>query len=368
MTIHLESVSKAYGGRSVIKDLDLTVEDGEWVALVGPSGSGKSTILSMIAGLTSVTGGSIRIAGRDVTALAPQDRDVAMVFQSYALYPHMTVRQNIAFGLKTRKVPKAEIATRIARAAQQLGLEELLDRRPGQLSGGQRQRVAMGRAIVREPSAFLLDEPLSNLDTELRGRVRTELSQMRDRLRVSSVYVTHDQVEAMTLGHRVAVLRDGVLQQVGTGTDLYENPANRFVAGFIGRVPINFVDGVVLRDGGVEVCGAALPVRCPDLGREWNNRPITVAVRPTALEASEQCRDREAPRITGRVGLIEDLGSEKIVQIQSAHGDGEVTLSACLPGAVQVWQGELCELAIDPASLYFFDAESGTSLGRNSVS
>src|SRR2546430_14940485 len=239
----LTDLSKVFHGGTVALDhVNLTVADGEFIVLVGPSGCGKSTLLRMIAGLEDATDGTISIDGRDVTELPPRSRDVAMVFQSYALYPHMSVRENLGYGLKVRKTPKKEAAERVARAAKLLGLEEMLDRKPGALSGGQRQRVAMGRAIVREPKAFLMDEPLSNLDAMLRVSMRSELARMHDRLSTTTVYVTHDQIEAMTLGNRVAVLRDGVLQQLDTPQKLYHRPLNVFVAAFIGSPAMNLVE------------------------------------------------------------------------------------------------------------------------------
>ena len=252
--IILDRVEKAYaGGVRAVDDLSLDVADGEFMVLVGPSGCGKSTALRSIAGLEEISGGTITIGDRVVNDLPPKDRDIAMVFQNYALYPHMTVEQNLAFGLELRKTPKAEIARRVGEAARMLGLEPYLGRKPGALSGGQRQRVAMGRAIVREPQAFLMDEPLSNLDARLRVSMRASLSQLHERLGVTTVYVTHDQVEAMTLGDRVAVLRDGRLQQVDTPQALYEAPVNLFVAGFIGSPAMNFVTAGLVRDGGPAV-------------------------------------------------------------------------------------------------------------------
>src|SRR5580658_5367426 len=252
--IAFDHVEKVYpGGRRALDDLTLEVTDGEFMVLVGPSGCGKSTALRSIAGLEEITGGTISIGDRIVNDLPPKDRDIAMVFQNYALYPHMTVEQNLAFGLQLRKTPKDEIKRRVDEAAQMLGLEQYLKRKPAALSGGQRQRVAMGRAIVREPQAFLMDEPLSNLDAKLRVSMRGSLKQLHERLGVTTVYVTHDQVEAMTLGDRVAVLRDGRLQQVDTPQALFEAPVNLFVAGFIGSPAMNFVNAELVRDGGPAV-------------------------------------------------------------------------------------------------------------------
>src|SRR5215212_4408197 len=258
--IVLDNVRKEFGaGIVAVDDVNLTIGEGEFMVLVGPSGCGKTTLLRSIGGLEKVTGGTIRIGDRDVTNLQPADRDLAMVFQNYALYPHMTVRKNLGYGLRVRKTKKSEIARRVDEVAKMLGLEQLLDRRPGQLSGGQQQRVAMGRAIIREPAAFLMDEPLSNLDAKLRVGMRTSLQQLHSRLGTTTVYVTHDQVEAMTLGQRVAVMRDGVLQQVDAPQRLYERPANVFVAAFIGSPSMNLLRGTIADDG-VAIGSVVIPL------------------------------------------------------------------------------------------------------------
>jgi ABC-type sugar transport systems, ATPase components len=287
--IVLDQVDKAYTSElKAVNNLSLEIEDGEFMVLVGPSGCGKSTALRMIAGLEDITGGEISIGDRVVNDLAPKDRDIAMVFQNYALYPHMTVEQNLAFGLQLRGTSKAEIKKRVGDAAKMLGLEQFLKRKPAALSGGQRQRVAMGRAIVREPQAFLMDEPLSNLDAKLRVSMRASLNQLHERLGVTTVYVTHDQVEAMTLGDRVCVLREGVLQQVDTPTNLFDNPVNLFVAGFIGSPAMNFVNAELVRDGAttrVTFAGFDLSVPAevfqnkPGLD-DYVGRPIILGIRP----------------------------------------------------------------------------------------
>src|SRR3954471_13419803 len=282
--ITLEQVTKEFsGGVRAVDEVDLTIESGEFLVLVGPSGCGKSTLLRMIAGLEEVTDGRIAIGDRDVTHLSPRDRDIAMVFQNYALYPHLTVERNLAYGLRVRKTPKNEIKRRVGEVAQMLGIEHLLQRRPSALSGGQRQRVAMGRAIVREPRAFLMDEPLSNLDAKLRVSMRAELARLHERLQVTTVYVTHDQVEAMTLGQRVAVLRDGILQQVDTPQQLFHHPANLFVAAFIGTPPMNLVEAEVAEES-VEFAGVRLPL--PPGGVRPGR--VILGIRPQEFSLAEE--------------------------------------------------------------------------------
>src|SRR5687767_8066434 len=305
--ILVERLTKEYpGGVLAVDDVTLRIEDGEFIVLVGPSGCGKSTLLRSIAGLEEVTAGTVRIGGRDVTDLPPRERDVAMVFQSYALYPHMTVRQNLGYGLKVRKSSKAEIAERVDKVARLLRLEELLDRRPAALSGGQRQRVAMGRAIVREPLAFLMDEPLSNLDAKLRVTMRAELASLHARLGATTVYVTHDQVEAMTLGQRVAVMRDGRIQQVDTPQALYRSPVNLFVAAFIGSPAMNLVEARV-EDGAAVFGGLRVPLppeRLPEAGG-----PLVLGIRPESFEDAAFA-DPSLPQIEVDVAVLEDLGSD----------------------------------------------------------
>src|SRR6478609_8920830 len=304
--IHLEHIVKEFTGFTAVDDVSLEIEDGEFLVLVGPSGCGKSTLLRMIAGLDRVTSGRITIGGRDITDHAPKDRDIAMVFQTYALYPHMTVRQNMGYGLKARKTPKAEIARRVGEVAKLLGLEDLLERRPAQLSGGQRQRVAMGRAIAREPQAFLLDEPLSNLDAKLRVGMRASLAQLHHRLGVTTVYVTHDQTEAMTLGQRVAVMRGGKILQVDRPKVLYERPNDLFIAAFIGSPAMNLVEATVDETGvqfgqfHVSFADEVAPTGLPDR--------VVLGIRPEAFEDASFAP--ALPRIPVRVELLEELGSD----------------------------------------------------------
>ena len=298
-----------HSDRPAVDSLDLQVQDGEFLVVVGPSGCGKSTSLRMLAGLEPVTSGRVLIDGVDVTGRRARDRDVAMVFQSYALYPNMTAGENMAFALRNTGVPKAEIRSRVAEAARILQLEDLLERRPAKMSGGQRQRVAMGRAIVRHPKVFCMDEPLSNLDAKLRVSTRAEIANLQKRLGTTTVYVTHDQTEAMTMGHRVAVLRDGRLQQVGTPTDLYERPVNTFVAGFIGSPSINLFDAVPVRDGRALVTDSLhvpVPRGCAGAAPER----VTVGIRPEGVEVVGAQESAGAPRLTVRVTRVERLGSE----------------------------------------------------------
>jgi multiple sugar transport system ATP-binding protein len=364
------------GGVVAVDDVTLRVEDGEFMVLVGPSGCGKSTLLRAIAGLEEVTAGSVAIGGRDVTELAPRARDVAMVFQSYALYPHMTVRQNLGYGLKVRKTGKVEIAERVERVARLLRLDELLDRRPAALSGGQRQRVAMGRAIVREPLAFLMDEPLSNLDAKLRVSMRAELASLHARLGSTMVYVTHDQVEAMTLGQRVAVMRSGRIQQVDTPQALYRDPVNLFVAAFIGSPAMNLVeatlDGEAVGFGGIRI---ALP---PEL-RPAATGNVVLGIRPESFEDAAFA-DPALPQLDAEVAVLEDLGSDahvifpvdapRIEAEELRPADEEEALiagdralfNARVDARTQARPGATLRLAVDPAGFYYFDPETGATL------
>ncbi|MFL5310018.1 MAG: ABC transporter ATP-binding protein [Myxococcales bacterium] len=372
--IVLERVSKVFGGGVVaVDDVSLEIQSGEFLVLVGPSGCGKSTLLRMIAGLEDATGGTISIDGRDVTELPPRSRDVAMVFQSYALYPHMSVRENLGYGLKVRKTPKKEAAERVARAAKLLGLEEMLDRKPGALSGGQRQRVAMGRAIVREPKAFLMDEPLSNLDAKLRVSMRASLASLHSRLRTTTIYVTHDQVEAMTLGQRVAVLRDGRVQQVDTPQALYARPTNLFVAAFIGSPAMNLVEAE-LSDVRLEFAGFSLPIARHTVPEGVHGR-VVVGIRPETFEDAAFA-DPSLPQVDVDVEVVEELGAEThvIFSVDAVPVDvsgvretdeeeamiGERTLfTARVVPTTAAQPGASLRLAVDPSRFHYFDPETG---------
>jgi multiple sugar transport system ATP-binding protein len=385
--IRLEGVTKRYpNGQLAVDGVDLEIADGEFLVLVGPSGCGKTTLLRMIAGLEEVTEGRVLIGGSDVTDAPPKERDVAMVFQSYALYPHLSVRRNIGYPLRLAKLPKDEIDRRVTETARLLQLEGILDRRPGQLSGGQRQRVAMGRAIVRDPKAFLMDEPLSNLDARLRVQMRAEIARLQRDLAATTVYVTHDQVEAMTMGTRVAVLDEGRVQQVDTPKRLYEAPVNLFVATFIGSPAMN------LFRGRIEMNGAGPSVRMGDvrlpLGnapaarwaglREWIDRPVMVGIRPEAFEDAELRADAPADRVVrGSVGLVEMHGAELLAHVtldaptvswrppgedadEPAPADGAAV--ARLSARSRAAAAQPLALAVDTAQVRLFDPDTGRSL------
>ena len=361
-TVTFDHVTKKYGDVLAVDDLNLEIADGEFMVLVGPSGCGKTTSLRMIAGLEEISDGTLRIGERVVNDVPPKDRDIAMVFQSYALYPHMTVRDNMAFGLKLRKVPKADIEKRVAAAAAILSLDKLLDRKPKELSGGQRQRVALGRAIVREPAVFLMDEPLSNLDAKLRVQTRAEIARIHQRLKTTMVYVTHDQIEAMTMGTRIAVMSDGLLQQVGTPQVLYDQPANRFVAGFIGSPSMNFVD-VTLEGSGADakLTGAndlslPLPPRLRDSVTALAGRKIIAGFRPEHLELNDAGPD--AAKFPGRADVVEYLGNEELLHVTAANQD----IVAIVDSSHRVKPGDALTLALPLSKLHLFDAESGASL------
>ncbi len=353
--VQFKEASRIYAGSETpaVDRLSIDIPDGELLVVVGPSGSGKSTALRMLAGLEFIDAGSVHIGDRDVTLVPPKDRDIAMVFQNYALYPQMSVGANMGFALKQQGVPKDERARRVAEAARILDLEPYLDRKPKNLSGGQRQRVAMGRAIVREPQVFLMDEPLSNLDAKLRVQTRTELADLQARLGVTTVYVTHDQVEAMTLGDRVAVLESGILQQVAAPRELYSRPANRFVAGFIGSPAMNLVD--VKPDMGLELGG--VKVLLPnDVAAEAANQPsVTIGVRPEHMELSSE-------GIAGKVTVIEDLGSEAFVHVETKHQGEGLVLVVRAEGETDISRGDNVNVKI-AGPIHVFGAD-GERLGK----
>ncbi|MBB3455046.1 multiple sugar transport system ATP-binding protein [Rhizobium sp. BK313] len=342
--IELSNIRKSFGSLNIIGGVDLRIEDGEFVIFVGPSGSGKSTLLRLVAGLEEVTSGNILIDGEDVTDLGPADRSLSMVFQSYALYPHKTVRGNMAFGLEVARTPKAEIERRVQAAAASLRLETYLDRKPKELSGGQRQRVAIGRAIVRDPVAFLFDEPLSNLDAALRAEMRIEIAKLHQRLGATMIYVTHDQVEAMTLADKIVVLKDGAIQQVGSPIDLYERPANLFVAQFLGSPKMNVFDAAHV-NGGLRIAGTGhlgLPSAQADIAK--------VGARPENITVAAAGQGN----IDGKVDVVERLGSDTYAYI--ALGEGEL-VTVRLPGNARLSVGETVGLVLDMAELHLFDAE-----------
>jgi len=395
--VTFDGISKIYpDGTRAVDSFDLEILDGEFMVLVGPSGCGKTTALRMVAGLEEISEGQLRIGDRVVNELAPRDRDIAMVFQSYALYPHLTVYDNIAFSLRLRKTPKSEIDKRVREAARILGLEQFLDRKPRALSGGQRQRVAMGRAIVRQPHAFLMDEPLSNLDAKLRVQMRAEISGIQRDLEVTTIYVTHDQIEAMTMGDRVAVMRKGELQQVASPQELYDQPVNLFVGGFIGSPAMNMIEGTLERaNGGLAIktgdqsiaLGDEVLSKRPAL-KAYEGREIVVGIRPEDLE--DAAIDTEAPadrRVRGRVELREALGSEIMVHFtveappavtddvrELARDVGEeavveakadashTTLVGRFSPRTEVRKGDVLEVTVDARSLHFFDRDTGMGI------
>ena len=383
--IVLDGVTKVFGEVIAVNSVSLQVHDGEFMVLVGPSGCGKSTVLRMLAGLEEVTAGEISIGGEQVTDLEPKLRDIAMVFQNYALYPHMTVEANLGFGLKLRHMPKDERQRRVLDAASILGLEGLMHRKPSELSGGQRQRVAIGRAMVREPKAFLMDEPLSNLDAKLRVHMRAELQRLHERLGTTTVYVTHDQVEAMTLGDRVAVMRDGILQQVDTPQNLYRHPANLFVAAFIGSPPMNLVEATVSGDR-VAFAGFDLPIQ-PGALAAFDGRTVILGIRPSDIEDAALWHGEDLPTIDVTVDVTEELGSEVNVifrvdappvateEIRAATDEdgGEEILLMAQDHPVCVFcarvdarttsaPGSAIRLTLDPSRFHFFDPASGLAI------
>ena len=355
----LKKVNKVFSGNVIaVKDADLEVADREFVVLVGPSGCGKSTFLRMIAGLEESTSGEIYIDGRLVNDVPPKDRDIAMVFQNYALYPHMTVFDNMAFGLKLRKYPKEEIKQRVQDAAQILGIENLLDRKPKALSGGQRQRVAVGRAIVRKPKVFLFDEPLSNLDAKLRVQMRTEISKLHSRLNATMIYVTHDQIEAMTMGTRIVVLKDGLIQQVADPMTLYDSPVNKFVAGFIGSPAMNFMDGKIVRNGSLffdeGYFRAAIPSQFEIALADYVDKPITFGVRPESLyeKPPEEAGGQKA-NLKATVEVVEPMGNETFVYVTT----GKSPVVARLTTRREIKPSSEISLFIDMRRVHFFNPE-----------
>ncbi|QBI54176.1 ABC transporter ATP-binding protein [Streptomonospora litoralis] len=397
--VRLAGIGKTYpDGTSAVSALDLDIAEGEFLVLVGPSGCGKTTALRMIAGLEEITSGTLTIGDRTVNRTPARDRDVAMVFQSYALYPHLSVRDNIAFGLQLRKLPKREIKQRVEAAAETLGLTEHLDRRPRNLSGGQRQRVAMGRAIVRQPQAFLMDEPLSNLDAKLRVQMRAEISRIQRDLGVTTVYVTHDQVEAMTLGDRVAVLKKGVLQQVAAPQELYNHPANLFVAGFIGSPSMNLLQARIEADGPgarLDLGGHTLAVPAELLAerprlREYLGRDIAVGIRPEDMDDAELGHEDPGAVLTSTTDLVEALGAELLVHFrlpappvvtedtkELARDAGADQVDAATPDSdviarfsprSQARTGQPVRVRVDTARLYFFDPATGDAVWGDAVS
>jgi multiple sugar transport system ATP-binding protein len=399
--IQLDNVTKIYpDGHVAVSALSLDIDDGEAMVLVGPSGCGKTTALQMVAGLEAVSGGTIAIDGKVVNTVPAKDRDIAMVFQNYALYPHMTVYENMAFGLRLRNMPREEIDRRVSSTAAKLGLEEMLRRKPRVLSGGQRQRVAMGRAIVREPKAFLMDEPLSNLDAKLRVQMRAEISRLQRNLGITTIYVTHDQVEAMTIGDRAAIIRGGVLQQVDTPQHLYQKPANLFVAAFIGSPGMNLLEAAVRDSGGrlcVDLAGWSLPLpgetltRRPAL-RTYEGRRIAIGIRPEDVEDAALVVDSDpAHQLESVVDLREDLGShvlayltvtapsvvpDEMRDLASEPGttairtrgqiadEGQSVFLAQLSARTAAKEGQRVRVSVDPSRLYFFDLESGDAIYR----
>jgi multiple sugar transport system ATP-binding protein len=352
-SVSFRRLEKSYGSVHIVKGIDLEIADREFVVLVGPSGCGKSTTLRMLAGLESITSGEIRIGERVVNKLPPRERDIAMVFQDYALYPHKTVYDNMAFSLRVRGVPAAEIKPRIAQAAEMLGIGQLLDRKPSQLSGGQRQRVAMGRAIVRRPQVFLFDEPLSNLDAKLRGQVRTEIKRLHQAIGTTIIYVTHDQVEAMTLADRIVILKGGEIEQVGTPDEVYNSPASVFVGGFIGSPAMNFAQATVRGGEIVFEGGDRIPLHQRAAGAVLDERKVVVGVRPEHFDAGTSNQ-----ALTGRVQVVEPLGSDTLVHFAL----GPSVLTARVAPHLRPRPGETISIGVDPSRVHLFDAATERAL------
>ena len=357
-SVQLDRVRKVYdNGQVAVHGASFEVADGELMVLVGPSGCGKSTLLRMIAGLEDISGGTLSIGDRVVNDVAPKDRDIAMVFQSYALYPHMTVAENLAFGLKLRKHDHATIQRRVAAAAETLGLNTMMDKRPGQMSGGQRQRVALGRALVREPAVFLLDEPLSNLDAKLRHSVRTEIARLHRKLGTTMIYVTHDQVEAMTLGQRIVVLKDGEVQQIDTPMALYDRPVNLFVAGFLGSPAMNILSGTLVQDDGLWLemgQGQRLPLGAPIIDRQWLGKEIAIGIRPENLQPTNVGPDT----FQTIVEVVEPVGNEVFLSLR--YGTQELVARVHPRDLPEL--GSVLDLGLASDRLHFFDLASGNRL------
>ncbi|MEM9242636.1 MAG: sn-glycerol-3-phosphate ABC transporter ATP-binding protein UgpC [Pseudomonadota bacterium] len=353
-TLELKNLSKKYKDTTIISALDVSVKSGEFVVIVGPSGSGKSTLLRMVAGLEDISGGDIILNGQPISKLEPKDRDIAMIFQNYALYPHMTVFNNMAYGLRMRKLAKTEITKRINHIANILGLEKLLQRLPRDLSGGQRQRVAMGRALVRKAQLFLFDEPLSNLDAKLRVKTRLEIKKLQDDLKITSLYVTHDQVEAMTLADRIILLNSGKIEQIGSPLELYLNPASQFVAGFIGSPSMNFVDVNLEKQHLLLSNGSKIQL---DYLPDTNNTQVVMGIRPEMLKVVDQQEEKNFPHICFTIEWVEALGTDSY-----AYGklsDSNTLFTVRLSGKYRIHRGDVLDLFIDPKFIYLFDKQSG---------
>jgi len=362
--VTLKHVYKYFNGKdAVVNDFNIEIEDKEFVVLVGPSGCGKTTTLRMIAGLESISKGELFIGDRQVNDVPPKDRNISMVFQNYALYPHMTVYDNMAFGLKLRKVTKAEIKKRVQNAAEILDMSDLLDRKPKALSGGQRQRVAVGRAIVRNPQVFLFDEPLSNLDAKLRVQMRTEISKLHNRLQATMIYVTHDQVEAMTMGERIVVMKDGIIQQIAKPLDLYKQPKNKFVAGFIGSPAMNLIDGKIIKNGGLWFDEGNIKVKIPkrqeDALASYVDKEIVFGIRPEDIHETMSAGNlTEKSETSLAVEVVEPMGNESFLYATT----GRHSLIARLSGDIQISDGEQIQLVMNMEKAHFFDKQSETAI------
>ncbi|MRX34030.1 sn-glycerol-3-phosphate ABC transporter ATP-binding protein UgpC [Aminobacter sp. MDW-2] len=364
--LDIQNIRKSYGAVETLKGIDIALQSGEFLVLLGSSGCGKSTLLNIIAGLAEATSGDIRIAGKSILGIHPKDRDIAMVFQSYALYPNLSVRRNIGFGLEMRKVPLAEREKAVAEASRLLQIEPLLDRKPSQLSGGQRQRVAIGRALVRKPQVFLFDEPLSNLDAKLRLEMRTELKRLHQMLKTTVVYVTHDQIEAMTLATRIAVMKDGRIEQLGTPEEIYNQPATLYVAGFVGAPPMNILD-VEVDNGALRIVGSEVRLPLPDRFRPLvqNKARLALGIRPEALRlasldgAGDKAGDRAGSHaLPVRIEVVELTGPELVATARI----GPQKLTACLAPRARVGQGDVAAFAVDDDALHLFDPATGQAL------